>query len=364
MMLVSSLIKTQSFKDKINRKFAEISGGLLGVVKPKRQQLLPKNYDLAPHLNYKQYGSTHYGVMIPDLPEPFRYLSWASVIGYVGFPITDSDYQLSKRGKGDTASLVHGTALSKVEDAFKIYSINDDLIFSKNPFEVNFNNHTSLKEVEGGYLLKTNRDDLQLELKLKPTKSMTWFAYGPFYKHFSVMMHYQGQIIQNGQTIEINGICTLESWKAISTSMLKNKFLVKHIQLPVKIFSYQVINLDSEQQLLLAFICYEDQPILTAIYYRHVDGISIQLNGNIVFEVTKNQTEHQVTPDGYKMRVPDTFKWVAHHDSEIILEIYAQVDTPYCYGLAAGFVSSYMWTGQFKGKKYKGRGYIEFIDRR
>ncbi len=139
--------------------------------------------------------------------------------------------------------------------------------------------------------------------------------------------------------------------------------LVNHIQLPVKIFSYQVINLDECQQLLLAFICYEDQPILTAVYYRHIDGTSVQFNGDVLFEVLKNKAEPQITPDGYSMNVPETFKWIAYHNEQQILEIYAEVDTPYCYGLAAGFVSSYKWGGSFKGKQCQGRGYLEFIDR-
>lgn len=78
--------------------------------------------------------------MIPDLPEPYRYLSWASVLGYVDFPITDSEYQLSQRGKGDTASLVHGTALSTTDEAYRVYSVHDDIEFSKDPFSVNFKN--------------------------------------------------------------------------------------------------------------------------------------------------------------------------------------------------------------------------------
>ena len=119
-MPVSSQSKNKVFKDKINQKIAKISGDLLGAVTSDRQELLPKDYDLSPHTEFRRYGSTHYGVMIPDLPEPYRYLSWASVLGYVGFPITDSEYQLSQRGKGDTASLVHGTALSTTDESYRV----------------------------------------------------------------------------------------------------------------------------------------------------------------------------------------------------------------------------------------------------
>ncbi|WP_228253477.1 DUF6670 family protein [Acinetobacter higginsii] len=329
-MLASSHLGPKGIKDIVNSKLAKFSGSLLGAVTPKKQSTLPKAFELSPHIDYKRYGSTHYGIMVPDLPEPYRYLSWASVIGYVGFPITDSEYQMSIRGKGDTASLVHGTALSSTEEAFKTYSIVDDIQFSEKPFSVIFNNETSLTEIDNGFLLTTKREDLQIEIHLVPTGAITWFAYGSLYKHFSVLMKYEGRMIQNDESIEVNGLCTLESWKAIATSMLKNQTLVNAIQIPVKIFSYQVINLDDEQQLVLAFICYEDQPILTSVYYRHIDGTSIQFNGDIRFEVTKNKVEPQITPDGYSMYVPETFEWIAYHDNLKILEIRAEVDTAYC----------------------------------
>ncbi|KQW99871.1 hypothetical protein ASC84_19510 [Acinetobacter sp. Root1280] len=364
-MQVSSKLPPLGMSEKIHKKIAKISGALLGAVSPERQAKLPREYELSPHVDYKRYGSTHYGVMIPDLPEPFRYLSWASVIGYVGFPITDMQYQMSARGKGDTASLVHGTALSTTEEAYTTYSVQDDIKFSQNPFSVNFNDQSILYEDDAkGYFLVSNREDLHVNIRLQPTKAISWFAYGPFYKHFSVLMRYEGTLTQKDKSIKIQGLCTLESWKAVATSVLKNKWLAENVQLPVKIFSYQVINIDAEQQLLLAMICYESQPILTSVYYRHVDGRSIQYNGDIVFEVTKFKDNKEITPDGYAMQVPDQFKWIAYHDHKKILEINATVDTPYCFGLAAGYVTSYVWEGEFNDLKITGRGYMEYIDRR
>ncbi|MDH2544578.1 hypothetical protein Q5X58_17530 [Acinetobacter baumannii] len=363
-MEVKSNLIPSRISEKLHKKIAKVSGSLFGAVKPERQDKLPREYELSPHVDYKRYGSTHYGVMIPDLPEPYRYLSWASVIGYVGFTITDMDYQMSSRGKGDTASLVHGTALSTTQEAYKTYSIKDNIKFSKNPFAVNFDDQSVLYEDAEGYLLITNREDLQVEIRLRPTKAISWFAHGAIYKHFSLLMQYEGVLSQKGETIKIQGLCTLESWKAVATSMLKNKWLVDNVQLPVKIFTYQVINIDSEQQLLLAMICYESQPVLTSVYYRHVNGTSIQYNGETTFEVIKFKNNKEITPDGYRMQVPDQFKWVAYHNNKKILEINASVDTPYCFGLAAGYVTSYAWNGEFNSMEIEGRGYMEYIDRR
>lgn len=74
-MQVSSKLPPLGMSEKIHKKIAKISGALLGAVSPERQAKLPREYELSPHVDYKRYGSTHYGVMIPDLPEPFRYLS-------------------------------------------------------------------------------------------------------------------------------------------------------------------------------------------------------------------------------------------------------------------------------------------------
>lgn len=193
-MLISSHSLPKSLKGKANRKVAKLSGSLLGAVTPERQSALPKEFELTPHTLYKRFGSTHYGIMVPDLPEPFRYLSWASVLGYVGFTITDTNYQMSKDGKGDTASLVHGTALSTTSEAYRTYSIKNDIKFSQNPFAINFDNQTIMHEQGDGFVLITKREDLELELYLKPTKAISWFAYSGLYKHFSVLMQYEGHI--------------------------------------------------------------------------------------------------------------------------------------------------------------------------
>ena len=103
---------------------------------------------------------------------------------------------------------------------------------------------------------------------------------------------------------------------------------------------------------------------MTSVYYRHIDGTSIQYNGDILFEVTSLQEEPLITPDNFSMNVPNTFRWAAYNNNQKVLDISAQVDTPYCFGLAAGFVSSYAWQGEFYDQPLVGRGYLEYIDRR
>ena len=361
--LLSSKPRNYTVQQKVKYRLGQVGTKLLGAVAPDLQAELPREYNFDAHVFHKNFASTHYGIMIPDLPEPYRYLSFASVIGDVGATITKVSPKLTGLDQANIATLVHGTALSTTRDAYQIYDLKQQLQFQQSPFRIDFAEDSSLFEEEGTYRLVTNRTDLKVDLSLTPTDALTWFAHSNFYQHFSVLMRYSGSLTQQGQTIEVTGLCTLEHWKSISVSMLPKQLLTHNLTLPLSTFSYQVINLNEQEQLVLAYIGFAGEPAYTAVSYRHVDGTSIQYD-KACFEVVALKTESLITPDGHSMEVPQSFRWVAHHQGEKVLELLAIVDTPYCYGLAAGYVSSYQWIGEFKGHKAEGRGYLEFIDRR
>lgn len=361
--LLSSTLQSRSVQQKLKYRIGQIGTKLLGAVAPHVQASLPRDYNFDAHVFHSQFASTHYGIMIPDLPEPYRYLSYASVIGNVGAKITKISPKLTNLAPENTATLVHGTALCDVKEAYRIYDIEYQLKFQQSPFRIDFAEDSALYEEDGSYRLVSNLEDLKVDLTLKPTDALTWFAHSFVYQHFSVLMHYEGTLTQQGKTIQISGLCTLEHWKVVALSMLPKVFLPPQFTLPMTSFSYQVINLNDEEQLVLAFVGALGQPAYTAVSYRHVDGRSTQYE-QAEFEVIASKTESLMTPDGHAMEVPQSFRWVAHHEGEKILDILAVVDTPYCYGLAAGYVGSYQWTGEIKGQKAEGRGYLEFIDRR
>lgn len=361
--LLSSTPSNRTAQQKIKYRLGQLGTKFLGAVPAHRQASLSRDYNFDAHVFHAQFASTHYGIMIPDLPEPYRYLSYASVIGDVGAKITQVSPKLTSLAPENTATLVHGTALSQTKDAYKIYDIEHQLKFQQSPFRIDFAEDSALYEEDGNYRLVSNLQDLKVDLTLTPTKALTWFAHSSLYHHFSVLMQYQGTLTQQGKTISISGLCTLEHWKAFAVSMLPKAFVPAQFRLPLNSFSYQVINLNAEEQLVLAFIGFAGEPAYTAVSYRHVDGTSTQYE-QADFEVIALKVEPLMTPDGHAMEVPQSFRWVAHHEGEKVLDILAVVDTPYCYGLAAGYVSSYQWIGEFKGQKAEGRGYLEFIDRR
>ena len=362
-----SLLKTKpqqnTFRQIFNYQLGQALAPVLGAVRPEQQARLPRDYNFDAHIFHSKFACTHYGVMIPDLPEPFRYLSYASVIGDPGVQITKVSPQLSAYGPAETATFVHGTALSDPHDAYRVYSISQDLKFQQSPFRIDYGADSTLLEEDGVYRLVSQLADLKVDLTLRPTDALTWFAYSGFYQHFSVLMHYQGRISQQGNTVEVSGLCTLEHCKAAAVSMLPKVLGLQQFSVPLTSFSYQVINLNESEQLVLAFVGFAGQPAYTSVNYRHVDGTTIHYD-DASFEVTASKTEPLMTPDGYAMEVPQSFRWLVYHEGEKVLDLLAVVDTPYCYGLAAGYVSSYQWSGQFKQQKAEGRGYLEYIDRR
>ena len=361
--LLSSVPKNKTVQQKIKYRAGQVATRLLGAVLPSKQSKLPKNYNFDAHVFHPQFASTHYGVMIPDLPEPYRYLSYASILGDASTTITKTSPKLTSYKPSDIATLVHSTALSNSQDAYKIYSLEQQIEFQQSPFKVSFNEKSSLFEEGEHYRLVSDFEDLKVDLTLTPTNAITWFAYSSFYQHFSVLMKYQGSIMQKGNTVEVQGLCTLEHWKSVAVSTIPNSLLKQNLTLPLSSFSYQVINLDDEQQLVFAFVGFAGQPAYTAVSYRHIDGTSIQYD-EAEFKVIALKTESLITPDGYAMEVPQSFRWNVYHQGQKILDLVAVVDTPYCYGLGAGYVSSYQWSGTFKQENIKGRGYLEYIDRR
>ena len=361
--LIHSKPKNKTWFKQAKYTFGQVATQVLGAVPYQLQAALPRHYDFDAHTFSKKFASTHYGVMIPDLPEPLRYLSFAAVIGDVGAKITRTSPKLTQYVPVDTATLVHSTALTEQNDGLHIYSVDQDLSFQQSPFRANFSDDAALYEEDGVYRLESHFDNLQVDLTLTPTEAITWFAYGTWYQHFSLLMHYQGVITQDNEKYVVQGLCTLEHWKAISTSLFYKKVLPEKLALPLDTFSYQVINLNASEQLVLAYVGIAGEPAYTAVSYRHTDGTSIQYE-HAQFEVLALKTDTLLTPDGYVMEVPQSFRWLVTHQGKQVLDLLAVVDTPYCYGLAAGYVGSYQWSGEFEQEKMMGRGYLEYIDRR
>ena len=69
------------------------------------------------------------------------------------------------------------------------------------------------------------------------------------------------------------------------------------------------------------------------------------------------------TPDGRAMRMPRRFSWrAADDDRHEAVRIDGVAHGDWAYGLGAGFVGTYDYTGFYRDREIAGRAYIEYID--
>lgn len=363
-LLPDSQRANHGLKDYLITRLASRASKLVGVVKP--DQFIPHPAaDFYQPIDLKlPFSGTHFGIMIPDLPAPHHFMSFASILGMSGIKIVDADHFVKDDGPLNTATLVHGTAAA-YRNAFSTYSMKKDMAFTPDNNTIQFGKDAEISGTYPSFSLTSQRDGFSTDLKLTATNAYSWFAHSAIYQHVSLLVRYEGSITHQGQVTAVSGLGTWEYWKVVSLSYPHNKIVPKALKLPLDFFTYQVLSLDPDTQLLLGYVTLLDQPVTTFAMLRFTTGESQHLDAKIHFKVLSTQAEPVVGADGNLMTLPETFQWtIMGKSGECLFEINATVDTPMLFGLATGYVGGYHWFGMRDGKPYSGRGYIEYIDQR
>lgn len=323
-------------------------------------QPLPPTYAFAPYHQAKHIGWSHYGVMIPALPAPHQFFSLMSILGSSGALAFDTDHALQDTPR-NTATAVTGTAATHPAQ-FRGYSIPRDCHLVADGSHIQFGHDIILTGHYPHYRLQVVTADFSADIRICVTDKVTWFVKLPVYDHISMLATYQGDFCYQGQTQHVTGLCTFEHAACISPYLLHDRPLATHLKVPVDFFTYQIINLDDQTQLLLNDTRLCDEVIVSKAFVRGLD----QYNQSYVaeFEVLADQPDEAVSPDGVHMRLPQVFRWVIYDQDRIMAVINAEIDTPMTYGLGSGYVGGYRYTGQYQHRAIEGRGYIEYIDRR
>ena len=326
---------------------------------------MPSPMVCRPHTKGWRYGFTHYGIMVADLPAPHQFLACASMLGTSGMRAFDNDFAVDRRdGPRHTATLVHGTAVA-TDKPFTRYSVPHDMTLADDGSLIRFGNDLEISGVYPHYRLKSQRPEFAVDLALTATGDFNWFAKGAIYDHFSLLMRYRGTLTHQGQVTEVSGLCTYEYARLTSLHALVNRILPRRLKIPWDVFSFQVINLDADTQLLLIHTRLGGVPLFTTAYLRGVGQGGDRIAGDVQFKLLSTQTPAAFAPDGRTTTLPDTFQWLIRDASNtLIYEINATVDTPMLFGLGAGYVGGYRWQGLCHGQAASGRGYIEYIDQR
>lgn len=317
---------------------------------------------MLPHVRSRRFGWTHYGVMIPDLPEPHRFFSCMSLIGATGSLAFDNDYALADQPRRN-ASVVVGTAASYPAH-FGNYSTAGDFVSHPDGSLMRFGRELTLSGGYPRYELTGRFGGIEVDLRLTNTDKVTWFVRNPVYKHLSLLTEYEGRFVApSGQVSDVAGLCAFEYGACPSPYQLRSRPLPPALKAPLDYFVYQIINLGPDDQVLLSHHRIGGKTFISTALHRSRSQYGTSL-GDTEFQVLRYRDEAEPTPYGVPMRLPAATRFTVRSESEVVLEVVGEMDTTFTFGLGSGFVTGFTQETTWLGQRITGRGYMEYIDRR
>lgn len=304
------------------------------------------------HTPLGKYTCVHYGIMIPNLPAPYHFLNMIVVAGQPLVKLFRNEH-LIKTSDIDTANLLIGTAASS-NNLFKGYSIQNECLLASNGQFLKFDQDLTIEGRYPNFQATRCGHDFNYDLKLKATDKIAHFVQlaGDFYQHWSLLCEYEGYLELNGNKTKINGLCTFEYARGVN------------INIPIKFFTYQIINIDDSTQILFVDTHGPAGLVLQSrVYVRSLNEHGGIYEAGFKSKVHQYQDNLVETPNGIKMRLPRSFSWqVNDQQGNLLVKIDGASNHDFKYGMAGGYAGSYQYSGQFKDQEIQGTGYIEWID--
>jgi hypothetical protein len=192
---------------------------------------------------------------------------------------------------------------------------------------------------------------------------VSWFVRNVAYDHFSLLAFCSGTLTRNGQTLEIQDHpCTFEYARSASPYALTRRVIPDAWKLPADFFTYQIINLTDDIQLLLTDVSSLGRPLFKGMHVRNRSGAAAIHVDDVSLEVLEYQPQPAQAPDGKTMRLPLRFRWRVGSAEGEELDIECRIVSPWRFGLGRGYTASYAFEGRYQGQPCSGDGYIEYID--
>jgi hypothetical protein len=293
--------------------------------------------------------------MVPDLPDPHRFLACMAIVGTTGSRTFDTDHARVDRPR-HSASLVTGTALTPPDDAYRQYSTRFDSRLTADGSFVQLGADLTLTGTGRERHVTIDKPDLRVDLDLALTDAVTWFARGPVWEHLSVLTRYEGTI----GTEAVRGTGTFEWARSAGVHAVVPWALPARLKAPADTFAYCVIDLDADTQLLLSGFGIAGRAVLDAAYVRSTTGRAERHVHGVRLDV-EERGEEVTTPDGRRTRPPRVLRWTGDGGR---IDVVVTVATPLLYGLGSGHVGGITYAGTLGGEPIAGQGYLEVIDRR
>lgn len=314
---------------------------------------------LLPHDHSKWWGWTHYGVFIPDLAEPYRYMNTSTIIGAPGVLFMDNDY-LSASDSRNTTTVLSSTAYGETHH-YEAYDTSTTCSFTPDGSRLAWGDDLVITSKYPDFTLTGQYHHMKVDLQISATQQVSWFFRTPIYDHLSLFATYRGTIGDIRGTTEISGMCTVEYARYMTPQVLMSRPLPPQLKIPVSFFTYQIVHLDKRTQLLLVDMRAVGMTMCKVAHLRNLDG-EVLVYQDVAFEVLAYRETPLTDPQGRTMRVPERMRWTVRNDGAEMVSFIASIDSPLRYGNGQGYVGAYTFTGKWRSQPLNGTGYMEWAD--
>ncbi|MUM15533.1 hypothetical protein FZI91_08795 [Mycobacterium sp. CBMA271] len=309
---------------------------------------------MLPHDDSRLWSWTHYGVFLPDLPAPWRYLNTMTFIGPTGVRCFDNGVVASADCRRN-ATVLSSTAYAD-QHHYAAYDIDNDCEFSTDGRRLRWGTNLTIENDFPTFTVTGRYESFGVHLQLDVQPQASWFVDSPIYQHVSLLAPYSGSIEDANGTTKISGTGTVEYAKCVSPQSFTSRVLPPSAKLPVDFFTYQIINIAEDVQLLLTDVRALGVTACKLAYIRTA-GKRAEVYSDVRFDVLE-WAESQVDRAGRAMRMPARMRWTIADVAELV----ATVDSPPRYGHGNGYVGAYTYTGRWKDESITGSGYFEWVD--
>lgn len=311
-----------------------------------------------PHPRSRRWAWTHFGVFLPDLPAPYRFLNTMTLIGATGSTCFDDD-EIAAADARDTAMLLSATAHA---DQHHHAGYDADECAFPDGGPLRWGEHLTL-EIDLPRVRVTGRyPTFEVDLELTTTTAASWFVRSAPYDHVSLLATVRGTLADVDGRHEVAGLGTVEYARSMSPQALLRRPLPSWAKVPIDFFTYQIVNLDADTQLLLTDVSAAGTTLCRLAHLRTRSGAEVY--DDVHFEVTEWDPEPRYDPSGRPMPVPRTMAWTVRDCGDELLRLDAEVDARFRHGHGTGYVSAYTHRTRWRGSELSGTGYLEWVDRR
>ncbi len=303
------------------------------------------------HAPNNKYKITHHALIIPNLPAPLHYFNFYSLLGQPNALALQNESSINTSPL-DTATVFNSVS-GKMAGCLHSYSMEKDCSFLQNQFQF-----SDCERIQGEFPnFQIEREDAELSFKIKITATNTVSHFiklrMTLAEHWSLLCRCEGEIIYQKQKIEINHLGTFDFARTINFPYI-----------PFAFYSYQIVNLKNDRQLICIQIRNEINEILQSrIYLR--DGIkqtTQMFDESVEFNIYRIYPQI-TTPNGHQMYLPREFEWKHINKDGIQIILTAQSRGDFKFGLGAGYVGSFNYSVNINNDEEIGEGgYCEYID--